>query len=77
MNTREELEQIKALVALEEERGPIVPDGAQGGLAAKARREAARRDAAKAEKPVVKPSAAQRARDRVRAQFQANDHKAA
>jgi hypothetical protein len=52
-------DRIKAIVAAEEERGPIVPGGAQGGVIATARRVAA--------------DAAARARARVRRLFQALD----
>jgi hypothetical protein len=54
-NEREEFERIKALVALEEERGPFPPNGAGGGAGASLRR--------------PKLSAALRSRERVRSQF--------
>ena len=65
-NHEQEAEWIATMVELEDERGAIVPGGAQGGVAARARR--AKADAAG---PVARPSAAVRARARVRSTFQA------
>jgi hypothetical protein len=57
-------EVVSRLAALEDERGPLPPGGATGGVVARARREA------RGEKL---PSAAIRARDRVRSVFQASE----
>jgi hypothetical protein len=59
-----ESEWLKAMAELEEQRGSIVPGGAQGGLAARARREA---EAACS--PGRKNSASARSRARVRKSF--------
>jgi hypothetical protein len=67
MTPEEEIEWIKAMVELEEQRGPIVPDGAVGGLVARARRE----QTAAAGGPQAMPLAATRARGRVRSSFRA------
>jgi hypothetical protein len=61
-----EIEWLAAMGDLEDERGSIVPGGAQGGVVARARRAKA-----EAAAPVAHPSAAARARARVRSTFQA------
>jgi hypothetical protein len=65
-NPEQEAQWIAAMVDLEDERGAIVPGGAQGGVVARARRARAAASAA-----VVRPSAVARARARVRRSFQA------
>jgi hypothetical protein len=59
---REEEEWIAAAAAREERLGPIVPEGAQGGLGPRAGGDLARG-------PIVVMRAAYRARERVRAAF--------
>ncbi len=62
----QDAEWLAAMVKLEEERGSIVPGGAQGGVIARTRR--AKTEAAAA---AARPSAAARARARVRSTYQA------
>ncbi|MCK6588453.1 MAG: hypothetical protein L6Q76_12805 [Polyangiaceae bacterium] len=57
---------LAAMIKLEEELGPIIPGGAQGGVIARARR--VQPDGAA---PVARPSMAVRARARVRSTYQA------
>jgi len=62
----QDAEWLATMIKLEDELGPIVPGGAQGGVVARARR--ANADASA---PAARPSAATRARARVRSTYQA------
>ena len=73
-NPADDAEWTRAMAALEDELGPIVPGGAQGGVVARERRKraaAAALASAGAGPGICRPSAAARARKRVRRVFQA------
>jgi len=76
-NQEQEVAWIAAMVALEDERGSLLPHGAQGGAVARARRTQTTTSAQPAPgargASVARPSAARRARDRVRGAFQATE----